>query len=161
MTVHADLMYLKAGIPLLEDYLLSTELYYPLTGELPRLTLGGILLALARAGSRASKFAMECSRVRAAGQTAWEAKSKRELLARERSWMDYLAEVREDLPAAARLYPHNVRCRAMLSLLDRPEHESDSLLRGIFREGRFVWEPECAVNFPPGPFWYLYGSIKE
>ena len=43
-----DLQFVKEAIPQLQEYLLSNELYWPLSGTLPRLTPGALLLALAR-----------------------------------------------------------------------------------------------------------------
>lgn len=161
MTIAQDIQYLSAGIPEMESYLLSKELYYPIGASLPQLTLGGILLSLARAGRNAAKFEKAVEATRAKWRTAWEAKAAREIRARAELWMNYLSEYREDRKPAARLYAQNVRYRAMLSLLGQTRHNSDPFLRGNFKEGKFVWEEECAPNFPREIFWYLFGSIQE
>jgi len=161
MTISQDIQYLSAGVPELENYLLSKELYYPIGGSLPQLTLGGILLSLARAGTDAAKFERSVEATRSKWRTAWEAKVEREARARGELWMNYLAEYREDRGSAARLYAQNVRYRAMLSLLGQAIHNSDPYLRGNFKEGKFVWEEECAPNFSRQIFWYLFGSIQE
>ncbi len=161
MTNSQDIQYLSAGVPELENYLLSKELYYPIGGSLPQLTLGGILLSLARAGTNAAKYARQVEATRSKWRAAWEAKAEREVRARSDLWMNYLAEYREDRKTGARLYSQNVRYRAMLSLLGQANHDSDSFLRGNFKEGKFVWEEECAPNFPREIFWYLFGSIQE
>ena len=54
-----DRAYLEAGIPELGDYLLSKELYWPISARgynLPRLTVGGILLAQTRLGARGGRI---------------------------------------------------------------------------------------------------------
>ncbi len=56
MSTQKESQYLSAGVPELENYLLSKELYYPLSLYLPQLTLGGILLSLARMGKQAAQF---------------------------------------------------------------------------------------------------------
>jgi hypothetical protein len=161
MPIQKDIEYLSAGVPELEHYLLSNELYYPIGLNLPQLTLGGILLSIARAGTQAAKFEAQVEAVHSKWRTAWDAKSNREARARSELWANYLAEYLEDPKAGVRLYSQNVRYRAMISLLGRAEDDSDTLVRGVFKEGKFIWEEECAPNFPRNPFWYLYGTLKE
>jgi len=156
-----DILYLSAGVPQLESYLLSKELYYPLSMELPQLTLGGILLSLARVGTQAAKFQEQVGAIHSKWQSAWDAKSSREVKARSELWVNYLAEYRGDPKSEARLYPQNVRYRAMVSLLGKTEDDSDAFLKSVFKEGKFVWEEECAPNFSRETFWYLYGTLKE
>ena len=58
-TVEKDTAYLEAGIPEMEAYLLSDELYWPITTRgysLPRLTIGGILLAKTRLEARGERI---------------------------------------------------------------------------------------------------------
>jgi hypothetical protein len=161
MPTQKDKLYLEAGVPQLQNYLLSHELYYPLSFELPQLTLGGVLLAVQRMGAQAGDLAAQVEFIRSRWQSAWEAKASREIGARSALWLNFLSDYRHDLKAGVRLYPQNVRYRAMLTLLGNVEDESDVLLKGIFKEGGFVWEAECAPNFPRETFWYLFGTLKE
>ena len=161
MPTQKDNQYLSAGIPELENYLLSEVLYYPLSLNLPQLTLGGVLLSLARMGTQAAQFEAQVEAIHSKWRTAWDGKSSREVRARSELWVNYLAEYREDPKAGARLYSQNVRYRAMLSLLGKIEHDSDVFVKSIFKEGKFVWEENCAPNFPRETFWYLYGTLKE
>ena len=161
MPTQKDSQYLSAGIPELENYLLSEVLYYPLSLNLPQLTLGGILLSLARMGTQAAKFEVQVEAIHSKWRAAWDVKSSREIRARSELWINYLAEYREDPKSGARLYSQNVRYRAMLSLLGKTEDDSDAFVKIVFREGKFVWEEECAPNFSRETFWYLYGTLKE
>ena len=161
MPTQKDNQYLSAGIPELENYLLSEVLYYPLSLNLPQLTLGGVLLSLARMGAQAAQFAAQVEAIHSKWRAAWDGKFSREVRARSELWVNYLAEYREDPKAGARLYSQNVRYRAMLSLLGKTEHDSDAFVKSVFREGKFVWEENCASNFPRETFWYLYGTLKE
>jgi hypothetical protein len=161
MPTQKDFQYLTAGVPQLQDYLLSEQLYYPLSMNLPQLTLGGLLLALKRAGTQASKFEAQVEAVRSKWRSAWDVKSSREAKARSELWKNYLSEYRDDPKVGVRLYPQNVRYRAMLTLLGKVDDDSDGFVRSVFREGGFVWEAECAPNFPQKTFWYLYGTLKE
>jgi hypothetical protein len=161
MPTQKDNQYLSAGVPELENYLLSNALYYPLSLELPQLTLGGILLSLARMGTQAAKFEAQVEAVHSKWRAAWDGKSSREIKARSELWLNYLSEYRADHKMGARLYPQNVRYRAMLSLLGKTEEDSDVFVKSVFREGKFVWEEECAPNFSREKFWFLYGTLKE
>ena len=161
MFTQKDSQYLSAGVPELENYLLSKELYYPLSLSLPQLTLGGLLLSLVRMGTQAARFASQIEAIRSKWRVAWNAKSSREVKARSELWVNYLAEYRDDPKSGAQLYSQNVRYRAMLSLLGKVEDDSDAFVKSVFNEGRFVWEEECAPNFSRGAFWYLYGGLKE
>ena len=161
MDARIDIDYLTAGVPELETYLLSNELYYPIGARLPQLTLGGILLAIVRSGLRAESFRARVDAIRRKWLSAWEAKAEREVNARSKMWTEFLAEYRDDHGMGATLYPQNVRHRAMLSLLGQALLDSDALLRSNFIEGGFVWEEACAQNFERKTFWYLFGTLKE
>ena len=161
MPTQKDNQYLSAGIPELENYLLSEVLYYPLSLNLPQLTLGGVLLSLARMGTQAAQFAAQVELIHSKWRAAWDGKSSREVRARSELWVNYLAEYREDPKAGVRLYSQNVRYRAMLTLLGKAEVDSDAYVTSVFTEGKFVWEEECALNFPPKTFWYLFGALRS
>jgi len=161
MSIQKDNQYLSTGIPELENYLLSKELYYPIGLNLPQLTLGGILLSLARMGTQVAKFEAQVEAIRSKWQAAWNVKSSREVKARDELWSNYLAEYREDPKSGARLYSQNVRYRAMLTLLGKAEVDSDAYVTSVFTEGKFVWEEECAQNFPHKTFWYLFGALRS
>ena len=161
MSIQKDNQYLSTGIPELENYLLSKELYYPIGSNLPQLTLGGILLSLARMGTQAAKLEVQVEAIRSKWQVAWDVKSSREVKARDELWVNYLAEYREDPKADVHLYSQNVRYRAMLTLLGKAEVDSDAYVISVFTEGKFVWEEECAQNFPHKTFWYLFGALRS
>ncbi len=129
--------------------------------RLPQLTLGGILLSIQRMGANAAAFEAQVEEVRSKWRSAWEAKRSREVRARSELWMNYLSEYRESPKAGVRLYPQNVRYRAMITLLGKTEDDSDAFTKSVFQEGDFIWEEECAPNFERETFWYLYGTLKE
>ena len=157
-----DLQYLEAGIRELQDYLLSNELYWTLAGasSLPRLTVGGLLLARTRLGGRADSFAARVDAIRLERQSAWDAKTSREVRARSDLWKNYLMDYRESPQSHVSEYPQQVRYRAMLTLLGQNVNEHDEYVRGVFIEGKFVWEPECESNFSRDSFWFLFGRLK-
>lgn len=174
-TLEQDRQFLLAGIPELQAYLLSKELYYPITARglnLPRLTLGGLLLALARlrGANQAADLEGAVEAIRLKWRSAWEAKAGREVRARLALWQNYLADVRQNPDQHAPYYRQEVRVRAMLDLLlaELPQpvsevttlNELDHRLRRMLIPGQFVWEPVVQPAFPIETFWYLYGTLQ-
>jgi len=172
-----DKAYLEAGLPELEDYLLSDELYWPITSrgyDLPRLTIGGLLLATARLearGERIESLVTQLDAVRSKWRVAWETKAGRGVQARMRLWGNYLSDYRQNPEGHADAYPHEVRYRVMLHLLlpelSAPTAEQkelshlDSLLRVNLISNNFIWESELQAGFPREVYWYLYGELKS
>lgn len=176
-----DWAFFEAGVQVLSDYLLSEELFWPLSGSvaLPRLTLGGMLLAQRRLRGVATDPGEEIrfrrgedalDAMRSKWRSAWERKAAREVRARFDLWRNYLQDYRAAPAEYADAYPREVRWRAMLHLLlaelseTPPQAQAlaglDRLLRGFFLPGAFVWETELAGAFPAGEYWYLYGRLK-
>jgi len=157
-----DLQYLDAGLRELQDYLLSKVLYWPLSASrsLPALTLGGLLLARQRLGPRADAQAAQIELFRSKWRTAWETKASREVRARSELWRNYLEDYRVSPQAHAGEYVQQVRSRAMLVLLGEESDPSDEFVNSRFISGDFIWEGECAQNFPQDAFWFLYGKLK-
>ncbi len=168
-----DLQFLTESLPQLQDYLLSTELYWPLTGSLPRLTPGSLLLALARMSAiqpRAAEKAREqLDVVCAQWRVAWEKKAAREMANRLRLWSNFLSDYRSVPEQHADGYPQEVRGRVILQLLlaeapDAPEKSSlqelDVLLKLRLISGGFIWEAALQPAFPQGEFWFLYGKLR-
>ena len=175
-SIEKDRAYLEAGIPELEDYLLSDELYWPVTArgyDLPRLTISGLLLAKKRLEARGVRIEAHRSRLDAVcskWRAAWEKKAGRELQSRFGLWNNYLTDYRQNAEGHADAYPHEVSYRVMLQLLlmelpsPPPEREAlsrlDSVLRASFSPGDFIWEPGLQPGFPREEYWFLYGKLK-
>jgi uncharacterized protein YukE len=171
-----DRAYLEAGIPQLEDYLLSDELFWPITARgynLPRLTIGGLLIAKVRLqarGERIQDLTARLDAVRSKWRVAWEIKAGREFQSRFGLWGNYLTDYRQNPEGHADSYPHEVRNRAMLQLLmtelpsELPQREALSSLDGALRSsmvpGDFVWDPDLQSGFPREEYWFLYGTLK-
>lgn len=187
VSVEHDLGYLRVLSGELKDYLLSDHLFWPLESgpffmgmRYPSLTLGGLLLALARArayaldperGALLARLERQIEAVRTRWRAAWERKAAREFPSRLNQWRNYLAEYRDNPEAHADYYPQEVKIRAMLTLLqaevDRPRAEDlellrslDHLLRAALTPGDFVWESGLSPGFPPESYWYLYGVLR-
>jgi hypothetical protein len=174
-SVEKDRAYLEAGIPELQSYLLSDELYWPVSARghnLPRLTIGGLLLANARLQARGEPVDALMSRleaVRSKWRVAWETKAGREFRSRFGLWGNYLADYRQNPEGHADSYPHEVRNRVMLELLrselpaDLPEREAlsslDTALQSSLLPADFVWESDLQPGFHRETYWFLYGTL--
>ena len=167
-----DLRFLKEAVPQLQEYLLSNELYWPLSGSLPRLTPGSLLLTLARlaiqAPFEASKVESQVQNICAKWRSAWEKKVAREIANRLRLWSQFLSDYVNAPDQNLDSYRTEARGRAILQLLlaeqpDAPEKtalvELDAVLKSCLVPGEFIWEPELQAAFPKGTFWYLYGKL--
>jgi len=157
-----DQQFLEAGISELQDYLLSKELYATLPGSftLPRLTLGGLLLARQRLGPQADSLAAQMDAIRSKWRVAWDAKARYEVRARSDLWKNYLIDYRESPKSYRDEYPQQVRYRAMLTLFGEESNDFDGMVKAAFIPGDFVWEKECAERFPRELFWFLFGKLK-
>jgi hypothetical protein len=175
-SIEKDKAYLKTCIPELGDYLLSKELYWPINTRgftLPRLTIGGILLAQARLeayGERIESLVAQLDGVRVKRRVAWETKAGREVGARMRLWSNYLVDYRHSPYQHADAYPHEVRYRVMLHLLmaellappveQEALSQQDSVLRAGLIPSDFIWDAGMQAGFPREVYWYLYGKLK-
>jgi len=171
-TSSQDLQFLTEALPELQAYLLSNELFWPLSDFLPRLTIGSVLLALARCEIthpvEAQKLWTQVEAVRTRWQVAWENKAARETASRLRLWLQFLSNCVNTPEKHADAYSTEVRGRVILEMLlrdrpDAPEKSSlantDALLRSRLRSGEFIWDVELQVAFPESDFWFLYGSL--
>jgi hypothetical protein len=181
-----DLRYLSAGLEILENYLISNEVFWPLhvdapEGEpaYPKLTLDGMLLAQARlAGHRmnptrkdqADSILADLEFYRSKWRVAWERKAGQCYFVRERMWGDFLQEYQDNPQENADRYRYEVRLRVMLELIKSEFRWQDSLgvallpgldkyLKGVLIPNGFIWEPEVIGAFPDGGYWFLYGVL--
>jgi len=184
MPFESDWAFLRTALPDLQEYILSSDLYYPLRASggvrIPQLTLGNLLLsqtrlmALSLDEQRTAELASISQRIndiRSEWRTNWGIKAGREFGSRLNLWQQYIRELRSDPRQQANYYATEVRNRAILRLL-RPELTEpvpndeedlqamlDQILRGLTKPGPFVWEPELAGGFPAEGFWFLYVTL--
>ena len=169
-----DLRFLKEAVPQLQDYLLSNEMYWPLSGSLPRLTPGSLLLTLARLHADSAvdiqRLDAQVAIVRTKWRAALEKKAARELANRLRLWSQFLSDYIDAPDQNLESYRTEVRGRAILQLLlaelpDAPESKAladlDDVLRSRLVPGEFLWEPELQSIFPSSDFWFLYGRLRQ
>ena len=177
-----DRAYLEAAQKPLEDYLHAKDLYWvlpdkPPKGEraFPSLTLGNVLLAYKRLRARrpteAEAAFAPIAALRQRWPAVWAAKARHELQSRLQRWADYLHEYEED-PGQANYYAYQVRQRVIIELLSAeldamPAAEAtmlerlDRIVKAHFHPGPFIWDEDLAPAFPPQPYWYLYGHLKQ
>ncbi len=183
-----DWIFIRAAVDSLQDYLLSSELYWPLfvhpkekvTGNLLQLTLGNLILTQARlqgypwAAAQLSELAdanQKIAQTREKWKSAWTKKAVLEIPARIKLWRNYVEELCDQPHAKAASYPFQARWRTELHFLDREiagkvEMDLSSIkdldlrLKRITQPAKFVWEAEIEPAFPRETFWYLYISVQ-
>ena len=167
-TPKIDQNYIETALPELKNYLLSDILFYPLMGQLPRLTIGGLLLAQRRlrAGNLGTHLDLKLATLRDKWRAAWEKKSAQEMDARLTLWRNYLSDYRTDPENYATDYRHEVRWRVMLELLAKEVDQIpteigvlDELLHVKFIKGKFLWDKNLQNQFAQDKFWFLYGKL--
>lgn len=187
MNYSEDISYVEAGLAQLKDYLLASQLFAPLSGsppsggEFPYLTLGGLLMALARLKARARTLAQESNvqkleseldMLRTRWRVAWGRKASWEFRSRLKQWESYLNEYRQQPEKHAAYYRYEVRWRVTLALL-QPETSDlepaylemlgglDLILETYLHNDAFIWDPDLQPAFPPERFWFLYGDLPD
>lgn len=174
----------------IEDYILSSEVFWPLsqrspTGSpLPRLTLGGLLLILNELKVQEidmspsqrtdhDKLLLQMERVRVKWAVGFERKAAQELRSRLNLWRAYLVDIEERVDTTEN-YPYEVRYRVIFEHLAersirQPETKPwvdemqilDTRLRSFFIPGEFVWDARLEDIYPKSTFWYLYGLPRH
>jgi hypothetical protein len=168
-----DLVYYKAGMREMEAYLLSESLFQHIDGELPLLSVGGILLAGKRLKAQLTEVGWlplqtQLDRIRMKWRSRWEQKASLEEYARIRQWTNSLQDIRENSDAA--YYSQQVNCRVMLQLLKNESsaeadalkeiNSLDAVLYKMWHPGKFIWSPTLSAEFPEDLYWFLYGTIQ-
>jgi hypothetical protein len=181
-----DLGYLQAGLDVIEDYLLSDDVFWPLCAnppasepDYPRLTLGGLLLAKERLktypathsqGVQREQVISDLDQIRSKWRVAWENKAGRSFSARLRMWRDFIEEYQMSPHDNADRYKYEVRLRVMITLLiseSKRQQQADvdllsgldEYLKSVLEMDGFLWEPEIQTGFPANTYWYLYGFL--
>lgn len=177
-----DQAYFQNGILELEGYLLSKELFWPLSGgkDLPRLTIGGLLLSRVRLQARATSpnHAADLNRMELAlggvcskWPAAWERKAGQEVQTRIALWRNYLTDYQQSPDQYASVYPREVHGRVMLHLLKKELKNLpsdfevldvlDQRVKAAWLPGVFVWDTDLVQAFPEAEYWFLYGKLRS
>lgn len=181
-----DLRVLAAMASSLTPYLYEDELYGYLAGNLPKLTLGGLLLRLHRLTcledmlSAEQQTLLHDARINLEAERAdwavhFEGKIKHELRARLEALELFVRECDEDaLPCVAH-YPAQAEKRTIIHHLAEEADELgileddvrarirqvDQKLRALLREGDFVTDEVLRPAYPADVFWWLYACVPE
>ncbi len=179
-----DVRVLSAMASNLTPYLYENELYGYLSGDLPKLTLGGLLMRLyrlprldglldAEQETQVQDAAINFEAARAEWSVHYEAKLVAELRSRLDALDRFLAECGDPSPSCAAEYPVQAEKRTMIEHLfdalaeqgDVPEEvaarlkQVDNRLRRMLSEGDFVFDERLRDVYPREKFWWLYGRI--
>jgi hypothetical protein len=180
-----DVRALGAMAANLTPYLYEKELYGYLSGDLPRLTVGGLLMRLYRLErlrdhlSPEQQNMVQDARINfEAEQSEWsvhyEMKLQQELEARLNALQRYLEDCREKRASCAEEYPVQAEKRLIIEHLSReaarldvlsPEHQTrlrqlDTQLRRLLTDGPFITDPLLQEVYPRDEFWWMYGAIS-
>ncbi|HVO72120.1 MAG TPA: hypothetical protein VMT24_18850 [Aggregatilineaceae bacterium] len=181
-----DLRVLVAMAASLTPYLYESEMYGYLGGDLPKLTLGGLLLRLYRL-SRVSdiltadqrKMVQEAQANFDTQTSQWavhyEDKLWRELRSRIDAFNHYLNECFEDSQSCTANYPSQAEKRTMIEHLKTEMENRNALtndlqerlagidrkLRQQLQESEFIFDERLSSVYPREQFWWFYGYIAE
>ncbi len=181
-----DVQTLAAMASNLTPYMYEEEVFGYLSGDLPRLTLGGVLLRLYRLSRmeaylndeqrtvvRDAQINFEAERARWA--VHYEQKLQRELGMRLNALEQFLADCARELVCGSE-YPMQAEKRTMIAHLydEAAEHDIlsdevstrlnqlDATLQRLTQPGPFVYTDErLAAVYPQARFWWLYAHIPE
>lgn len=184
------LRYLENMLDEIEPFLLSKEIFWPLSGRLqngrhyPNLSLGQLLLTLDELTAQAGAMELDQQRsftdlerefdeLQQARPANLERKAMGELRQRLNLWRAYLTDVIGSNRSASS-YEFEVRHRVLLSRLQvftregedlealrRKVKRQDSRLRPVFRQGGFLWDTSVEALYPRPEYWFLYGQLKN
>lgn len=181
-----DLRYIQAALEVMEKYLLSDEVFWPVgvnppEGEpdYPRLTLDGLFLARARLEAqqispvqkdRVERVLSDLELYRSKWRVAWEKKAGQCYRVRVHMWRDFIQEYQDNPQENAYRFTYEARLRVMLNLSKsefKVQNTSevellnglDGYLKSVLTPDGFIWDSELQNGFPPGEYWYLYGKL--
>lgn len=190
MSAEYDLAALRAFLEEFEPYLKSDVLFWPIRArgvegrQLPTLTIGGMLITRHKLAARRSQLSpadltdysqlnQQVDAALSRSPVAIEKRAESEFRSRLNLWASALEECGDNPAICADNFPASVTGRTILHLLlpyigTSPAAEQmrqrllmlDSVLRGLFVSGDFVWEANLANGFPRETYWYLYGRPR-
>jgi hypothetical protein len=182
-SLDVDVRAVTAMAAALVPYIYQDELYGVLSNDLPRLTVGGLIMRLNRLGildnllSEPQRQAVSMARsqfdkAKTEWAVAYEGKLKRELTARLRALGQFIMDC-VDRRLCADLYPGEIEKRVMVAGLQaeaqargvlEPAIASqiagiDDRIHMLTRPGDFLWDARLEPAYPRASFWYLYVTV--
>lgn len=176
-----DLRAVEAMAAQLTPYIYESELYGVMPGNLPRLTVGGLLMrfhrleALRGALTERQRQILDTARhryseVRREWPTALDNKMIQELKARFTALSQLMAECEENRRLCRENYPSNMEKRVIIEAL-KDELEAhgkwtdefngalaslDNRIRRVAEKSEFHWDKHVEPAYPREKFWFLY-----
>jgi hypothetical protein len=166
----------------LTPYIYETALYGPMPGDLPRLTVGGLLMRLNRLSAIAELLSptqrkaldtaqQQFDTVRQEWAVAYEGRLKQELQSRLKALEQFIVDCEETPRQCADLYPSEIEKRVIVESLKDEAVARNILvpaahakLSGIDNHlhrlaqpsDSFVWDTRLEPAYPRDKFWFLY-----
>lgn len=176
-----DVRTVEAMAANLTPYIYEDDLFGILPGDLPRLTLGGLLMRLARLRVFADRLPepqrqvadaarRQLEEVREKWRVHYEKKIVHELRSRMVHLHQFLKEAEENPNRIAPDCPSAMEKRVIVELLKdeaaqlgvwTPElagtlRAVDSQIRRLGEQRDFIWDPAVQDAYPKDKFWFLY-----
>ncbi len=182
-----DVEVLAAMAANLTPYLYENEIYGAMPGDLPRLTLGGLLLRLHRLTaletilSPNQQHTVQDARLNFEAEvTKWavhyEKKLQAELSSRLAALSQFLSECQENRANCVAGYPVQAEKRTMIEHLKAAAQENDVFgddlaarlvhvdqqIRRVVESDEFIFsDPRLLPAYPADTFWWLYSHIAD
>lgn len=181
-----DVRVLSAMASNLTPYLYENETYGYLSGDLPKLTLGGLLMRLYRLTRLESYLDSDQQDIvqnarlnfeaeRSEWAVHYDSKIQNELRVRLDALDLFLSECGDDPQDCAAGYPSQAEKRLMIEhlRLEAEEHDVstddlrarlkqvDSKLQRLLNEGEFITDNRLKEVYPRPQFWWMYGHMGE
>jgi len=179
--VEFELTAARAMLAELEAYLKSEVVFWQtapnaLGDRMPKLTIGGLLEALARAETAGApgvkSMRAELDEIKAQHLRRYLARAEQEAGSRLDAWSWYLDDYARKPAEVADYYANEVRARLkaemLLGELQPPSGQAeraraaalDERVRAAFAPGAFIWDERLRKFFAPERFWWLYGRLR-
>jgi hypothetical protein len=181
-----DIRTVEAMAARLTPYVYENELYGVMPGDLPRLTVGGLLMRLHRLSAIANLLStqQQTTLATAKGQlddvrkewaVAYEGKVAQELKARLRALDQFANECGENPRGCADNYPSGIEKRVIVEALEEEASASNTLtpdlraaitnidekLRRYMKPGSaFLWDQRLEAAYPRDKYPFLYASLS-
>lgn len=173
-----DERFLYAAAEILQEYLLSTVLFWPVPGFSQPLTPGNLLFSSRKVaffyqvnpGFTDLPIWKQIEKLKSENRTAWTRKVDHEIRSRLTQWKEILSDIEHGDPNPMGISA-SVRVRTLLTLLmDEDPYQPPAILNELAMldqrfesfsfESGFVWESRFEPIFPKDTFWYLYRKFS-
>jgi hypothetical protein len=176
-----DMRTVEAMASRLKPYVYENELYGLMPGDLPKLTVGGLLMRLHRLsaisgtlspGQREAlqKARQQTDEVRREWTVAYEGKITREFQARLTALNQFLNEYPDNPRSASENYPSEAEKRTILeALTDEAANlniltadmknalgATDNKIRRYTQPSSFIWDERLRPAYPQDKYWFLH-----